>query len=246
MKAPKIILLLAVLMATIPACGQGRKYLPMFAAGLRVGSNLSDIRLTDNVYDIYDHSMKPCVISGAYFQYRPIAGISFRPEVTYKSRGGVLTCNDVHYNLLANSLNFRLCMQLDFYTSRSYSSFYIMAAPSVNNAFGGHVNYSSNNTGEIRMKLSFSSIGETDFELFFGAGFEYPIWAGSSMWLLSAEAGYAFSLTDNFTAGEHNGTVTTLNHADLSHPASGSRLFRGFEVAVRMGMPFGKKLKIRR
>ncbi len=96
------------------------------------------------------------------------------------------------------------------------------------------------------MGLSASNIYGGDFELFCGAGFEYPIQKEGEMILLSGELGYNFTLANSFTRDERAGGVPSVNLADLSQPATGSRLFHGFEISVRVGLPFGKKLKIRR
>lgn len=246
MKHLRYIILVVTLLASTPAFAQGRNRLPMFSAGIRTGSNVGSIQLTNRIYDCYSSSPSVFALSGAWFQYRTQSGISFRPEVTYKGRGGILTCNDVYYKLVANTLNLRMCMQLDFYVARSFASFYLMAAPSLVHTLGGHVNYHDDICGDLDLDLSSSNISDNEFEVFCGAGFEYPVITGITMMLVSFEAGYSFSLTNTFTAAERNGELNVLNLANISQPSTGNRTLHGFEVAVRVGIPFGHHLKIRR
>ena len=246
MKVLRVIYIAAAILSVVPAMGQGRYSLPKYGAGLHLGTNLATIHLNDKSYDIYSSTPVFGAIAGAWFQYRTESGISIRPELAYKGRGGTLTCRDVRYNLLAHTLDVRLGVQLDFYVPRSFSSFYLVAAPGYVHTLGGRIDYRSDVTGDLSMGLSASNIYGGDFELFCGAGFEYPIQKEGGMILLSGELGYNFTLANSFTRDERAGGVPSVNLADLSQPATGSRLFRGFEISVRVGLPFGKKLKIRR
>lgn len=246
MKYLRYIILAAIVLSATPALGQSRHRLPKLAAGLRLGTNIGSISLTDKAYDIYSSSPSAFAVAGAWFQYRTEVGISFRPELTYKGRGGTLTGNDVYYHLLTNTIDTRLCVQLDFYVARSFASFYLMAAPTYVHTLGGHVSYRDDLNGDLNLDLSANNISDDEFELFCGAGFEYPLFAGGTMMLLSLEAGYNFTLTNNFTAAERNGELNAINLTNLSQPSVGSRLLHGVELAVRVGIPFGHHMKIRR
>lgn len=246
MKHLRYLILAALLITSTPAFAQGHNRLPVFSAGTRIGSNIGSISLTDRIYDCYSSSPSVFALGGVWFQYRTSSGISFRPEVFYKGRGGILTCNDVYYRLVANTIDIRMCMQLDFYVARSFASFYLVAAPSLVHTLGGHVDYRDDICGDLDLDLSSSNIRDNEFEVFCGAGFEYPVFTGFSMMLVSFEAGYSFALTNTFTTAECNGELNVLNLANISQPSTGNRLLHGFEVAIRVGIPFGPHLKIRR
>ena len=246
MKLVRTILLTAIMLTTLQSTCNGQRRIMSLSAGMRFGGNLGSIHLTDRAYGIYQPSSSLFPQAGVWLQFRTPAGISLRPEISYKGRGGTLTCRDVRYHLVANTIDARLCMQLDFYVARTMSSFYLVAAPAYVHTLGGHVDYSDDFSGELDMSLSASNFTDNDFELFCGAGFEFPIPGGGTTLLVSVEAGYNFTLADSFTDVERSRTLITLNHTDLSETPRGSRLFRGFEIAARVGIPFGRKLKILR
>lgn len=238
MRHLRYIILVAILAASTPSFAQ----LTALSAGVRTGSNIGSISLQDRIYDGYSSSPSVFALGGFWLQYRTQSGISVRPEIIYKGRGGILTCNDVYYRLATNTIDIRLNMQLDFYVARSFASFYLVAAPSYVHTLGGHVDYRDDICGELELDLSSSNISDNEFEVFCGAGFEYPIFS----MLFSLEAGYSFSLTNTFTDAERNGELNVLNLANISQPSTGNRLLHGFEVAVRVGIPFGHHMKIKR
>lgn len=148
MKLVRTILLTAILLTTLQSTCNGQRRIMSLSAGMRFGGNLGSIHLTDRAYGIYQPSSSLFPQAGVWLQFRTPVGISLRPEISYKGRGGTLTCRDVRYHLVANTIDTRLCMQLDFYVARTMSSFYLVAAPAYVHTLGGHVDYSDDFSGD--------------------------------------------------------------------------------------------------
>ena len=243
------LIIIAVLLFSTTAFGQGfRRQEPLrqFAYGAKIGMNVTNMRLTEECYKIYDHQFIPYPALGAWFQYRSESGFVIRPELTLCGRGSQITCHDVIYRVSSTCLNFRINLQLHMYIPRTTKSMYIVAAPSWNATVEGHVYFSSEDIPSLLMDLSSSSMHVHDMNVFVGMGFETPIFAIGRTLYLSGEAGYSFCLTNSFTEAELTNNVTVLNNLLYSHPNMGSRIFSGIEASVRIGIPFGKKIRIRR
>ena len=241
MRKTIVILLLAVLSVT--AYGQEKLALQMFSAGVKTGISIGDMRLTADCYDMYKHKMTANAVAGAYFQYRTQFGLSVRPEIAYVGRGANLEWEDVKYRMRAHCLDMRVGVIYNFTIKKTLLSPYVVVAPMWNATLGGRVNYSDDFTKEIEMPLSKSNMKMHDFDMFCGAGLEYPVFGKGWAIYLSGEVGYNWGLVRNFAKQEQSGNLTVLN-PNLDQPlATGGRLGRGIEITVRVGVPFGMKLK---
>ena len=241
MRKTIVILLLAVLSVT--TYGQERLKLQMFSAGVKTGINIGDMRLTADCYDMYKHKMTPNAVAGAYFQYRTQFGLSVRPEIAYIGRGANLEWEDVKYRMRAHCLDMRLGVIYNFTIKKTLLSPYVIIAPMWNATLGGRVNYTDDFTEEIEMPLSKSNMKMHDFDMFCGAGLEYPVFGKGWAIYLSGEVGYNWGLMRNFAQQELDGNLTVLNPSLDHHLAAGGRLGRGIEITFRVGIPFGKDLK---
>ena len=241
MKKSVVIMLLAVLSVT--AYGQEKLSLQMFSAGVKTGISIGDMRLTADCYDMYKHTMTANAVAGVYFQYRTPFGLSVRPEIAYVGRGANLEGEDVKYRMRAHCLDMRVGVIYNFTIHKTLLSPYVVVAPMWNTTLGGRVKYIDDFTEEINMPLSKSNMKMHDFDMFCGAGLEYPVFGKGWAIYLSGEIGYNWGLVRNFAKQEQNGNLTILNPS-LDQPlATGGRLGRGIEITVRVGVPFGMKLK---
>jgi len=246
MKTKKTLLLFLVMAIVSPVHSQYWKHLKQYSAGVVLGANLTDIRLSDESYNIYSHQWTPHPILGAFFQYRSEDGYSFRPELFYFGRGGGLTCRDVSYRLSTHCLDMRLGMRIDYVVPRSFFTIYGVATPELTFIMGGNVEYTSKNTGALKMPLSRNNMGIVDLGVFAGLGMEFPIFFNRNAIYISGEAGYHINITNSFTSNEASGDIDILNIINMPPPALGSRVSGSFEVTVRVGIPFGNKIRIKR
>ena len=226
--------------------GQHRKSLKQYSAGMTLGANMTNISLSDECYSIYGRQWIPHPVVGAFFQYRSKDGYSIRPEINYYGRGGGFACQDVSYRLSSHCLSLQLGLRLDCIVPRSFVTFYGMVAPELTVTLGGSVEYSSKNTSEIEMHLSSSNVRPLDFGALCGIGVEFPLFFGQKAVYLSGEAGYRFHFVNSFTAQEQSGDITILNYVNMPPLARGSRMCGGAEVTIRIGIPFGNTIRIRR
>lgn len=241
-----IILLFVGISVVTPSYGQHRNRLKEYSAGVTFGANMTDIRLTADCYNIYHHHWQQHPIAGAYFQYRSENGLSFRPEVMYYGRGGILTCSDIRYQLLAHCIGLKVGMRLDYVVPRTLFTFYGIVTPELAFTMGGRVAYSSTITGPLNMSLSRSNMSVVDFGVLCGLGFEFPIFFDEKAIYLSFEAGYHLNIINSFTSREATGDITVLNYYNMPPPAQESRLSGGIEAMVRVGIPFGEEIRIKR
>lgn len=225
------------------ACGQSRLSLQMFSAGVKTGVSVGDYRLTADCYDVYKHRMSGNGVAGAWFQYRTSFGLSVRPEMAYMGRGVTLDWADVHYRLRAHCLDLRVGVTYNFTIQKTLLSPYIVVAPTWNATLGGRVDYSDDWTGETVLPLSKSNMKMHDFDLFCGAGVEYPVFGKGWAIYLSGEVGYNWGLVRNFSRQETSSDINVLNASLDKQPPMGGRLGRGIEITVRVGVPFGQKIK---
>ena len=248
MKWHRLIIIVALLFSTTAFGQRYRRQEPLrrFAYGAKIGMCITNMRLTEECYKIYDYQLVPYPALGAWFQYRSESGLVFRPELTLCGRGSQISCHDVMYRVSSACMNLRMNLQLHMYLPRTFMSIYFVAAPSWNVTLGGYALFSSEDTPPVRMNLSSSSMHVHDMNVFVSMGFETPIFAIGRTLYLSGEAGYSFCLTNSFTEAELTNNVTVLNNLLFSHPNMGSRIFSGIEASVRIGIPFGKKIRIRR
>lgn len=248
MKTRRLAILLLLVLCSNVASGQYRRQslLRRFSYGVKTGFTLTDMRLTAKCYRIYDYSMRPYGSLGAWIQYRSESGITVRPELTLVGRGSNISCHDVTYSVSSTCLNLRVNLQLHMYIPRTTSSIYFVVAPTWNATLGGRVHFSSEEIESLEMKLSSSSMNINDVNIFAGLGFEIPMFIFGRDMEFSGELGYYFCLTNSFTTDEQTNNVTVLNNLLYSQPNTGSRLFSGIEASVRLGIPFGKKIRIRR
>ena len=241
-----IFLVLVGISVATPAYGQRWKRLKDYSAGVTLGANMTDICLTADCYNIYHHQWLPHPIAGAYFQYRSEDGFSFRPEVMYYGRGGILTCSDIRYKLFAHCIGLRVGVRLDYVVPRTLFTFYGIVTPELAFTMGGRVDYSSMGTDALNMALSRSNMDVVDFGAFCGLGFEFPIFLDRKAIYLSFEVGYHFDIINSFTSREATGDITVLNYFNLPPTAQKSRLSSGVEAMVRIGIPFGNYIRIKR
>ena len=239
----RIVVAVVLLVVSISVSAQSRLSLQMFSAGVKTGISIGDMRLTAECYDMYKHKMTANAVAGAYFQYRTQFGLSVRPEIAYVGRGANLEWEDVKYRMRAHCLDMRVGVIYNFTIKKTLLSPYVVVAPMWNATLGGRVNYSDDFTEEIEMPLSKSNMKMYDFNMFCGAGLEYPVFGKGWAIYLSGEVGYNWGLVRNFAKQEQSGNLTVLN-PNLDQPlATGGRLGRGIEITVRVGIPFGKELK---
>jgi hypothetical protein len=82
-----------------------------------------------------------------------------------------------------------------------------------------------------------------DFDMFCGAGLEYPVFGKGWAIYLSGEVGYNWGLVRNFSKQETSEDINVPNASLDKQPPMGGRLGRGIEITVRVGVPFGQKIK---
>ena len=215
-----------------------RPKLQAFAIGARLGGELDD-----EAYDIYSAHPRVGASAGLWMQWRTPAGVALRPEVMWAMRGGSLECHEVAYSVQAQQVVIRLGTAYHLPIERQLTSFYAVVAPEVAMLVGGRVNYSDAHIGEVGMAINASDHRPVEVGLYFGAGVDYPLTAGSRLLYLQAEMGYRVGLTSTFP--ERQGS-TVLNPTLTPQGIFGSRTTGGFELAVRLGIPFGGEFKIRR
>lgn len=239
----RVVVAVVLLAVSFSVSAQSRLSMQMFSAGVKTGISIGDMRLTADCYDMYKHKMTANAVAGAYFQYRTPFGLSVRPEIAYVGRGANLEWEDVKYRMRAHCLDVRVGVIYNFTIHKTLLSPYVVVAPMWNATLGGRVNYSDDFTEEIEMPLSKSNMKMHDFDLFCGAGLEYPVFGKGWAIYLSGEVGYNWGLVRNYTQQEQNGNLTVLNPNLDQQLATGGRLGRGIEITVRVGVPFGKELK---
>ena len=238
----KCLLILMSVMLTITASAQSRLSLQMFSAGVKTGVSVGNYRLTADCYDVYKHKMTANAVAGAWFQYRTPFGLSVRPEVAYVGRGVDLEWEDVKYRMRAHCLDLRVGVIYGFTIKKTLLSPYIVVAPTWNATLGGKMSYYDDFAGEMETPLSKSNMKMHDFDMFCGAGLEYPVFGKGWAIYLSGEVGYNWGLVRNFSKQESTYDITVLNPNLDPKPATGGRFGRGIEVTVRVGVPFGKEL----
>lgn len=234
-----------ILLVCLTASAQNRLSLQMFSAGVKTGVSVGDYRLTADCYDVYKHKMTANAVAGAWFQYRTPFGLSVRPEVAYMGRGVDLEWEDVKYRMRANCLDLRVGLIYGFTIKKTLLSPYIVVAPTWNATLGGKMKYYDDFAGEMETPLSKSNMKMHDFDMFCGAGLEYPVFGKGWAIYLSGEVGYNWGLVRNFSKQESTYGITVLNPNLDPKPATGGRFGRGIEVTVRVGVPFGQKIKRR-
>lgn len=239
----KSLFILMSVMLAITASAQNSLSLQMFSAGVKTGVSVGDYRLTADCYDVYKHRMSGNGVAGAWFQYRTSFGLSVRPEIAYMGRGVTLDWADVHYRLRAHCLDLRVGVTYNFTIQKTLLSPYIVVAPTWNATLGGRVDYSDDWTGETVLPLSKSNMKMHDFDMFCGAGVEYPVFGKGWAIYLSGEVGYNWGLVRNFSRQETSSDINVLNASLDKQPPMGGRLGRGIEITVRVGVPFGQKIK---
>ena len=242
----RLTVILLLIVAVYPLYGQTGKGLRHCSAGVTVGGNLMNMWLSNDMYDIYDHHRDLHPAAGVFFQYRFNGGVTLRPEVLYYGRGATLSREDVEYSLTAHCLGMRMGLRFDDIIPRTNFTIYGVVVPEATLTLGGEVDYHSRNTGDIVMPLSSSSMRTFDLGVFCGAGVELPLRTGGDGLSFSAEAGYRLGLLNTFARCEVSGDVDVLNYINLSPPARGRRFFSGFELTLRVGLPFGKALRFKR
>ena len=241
----KCLFIMMSVMLTITASAQSRLSLQRFSAGVKTGVNVGDYRLTADCYDVYKHKMTANAVAGAWFQYRTPFGLSVRPEVAYVGRGVELEWEDVKYSMRAHCLDLRVGVIYGFTIKKTLLSPYIVVAPTWNATLGGKMSYYDDFAGEMETPLSKSNMKMHDFDMFCGAGLEYPVFGKGWAIYLSGEIGYNWGLVRNFSKQESTNDITVLNPNLDPKPATGWRFGRGIEVTVRVGVPFGQKIKRR-
>ena len=234
-----------ILLVCLTASAQNRLSLQMFSAGVKTGVSVGDYRLTADCYDVYKHKMTANAVAGAWFQYRTPFGLSVRPEVAYMGRGVDLEWEDVKYRMRANCLDLRVGLIYGFTIKKTLLSPYIVVAPTWNATLGGKLKYYDDFAGKMETPLSKSNMKMHDFDMFCGAGLEYPVFGEGWAIYLSGEIGYNWGLVRNFSKQESTNDITVLNPNLDPKPATGGRFGRGIEVTVRVGVPFGQKIKRR-
>lgn len=239
----RIYFALVLLAVSFSVSAQGRLSLQMFSAGVKTGISIGDMRLTAECYDMYKHKMTANAVAGAYFQYRTPFGLSVRPEIAYVGRGANLEWEDVKYRMRAHCLDMRVGVIYNFTIPKTLLSPYVVVAPMWNATLGGRVSYTDDFTEEIDMPLSKSNMKMHDFDMFCGAGVEYPVFGKGWAIYLSGEVGYNWGLVRNYAKQEQTGNLTVLNPNLDQQLATGGRLGRGIEITVRVGVPFGMNIK---
>lgn len=239
----KIVLAVVLLTVSLSASAQSRLTLQRFSAGVKTGVSVGDYRLTADCYDVYKHKMTANAVAGAWFQYRTPFGLSVRPEVAYVGRGVDLEWEDVKYRMRAHCLDLRVGVIYGFTIKKTLLSPYIVVAPTWNATLGGKMRYYDDFAGEMETPLSKSNMKINDFDMFCGAGLEYPVFGKGWAIYLSGEVGYNWGLVRNFSKQESTYDITVLNPNLDPKPATGGRFGRGIEVTVRVGVPFGQKIK---
>lgn len=238
----KLCIFIFTLLVVLRVVGQeGMSGLRSLSAGVSAGINIADMRLSASCYDVYRHHVTAHPVTGLWFQYRTWFGLSLRPEFRYIGRGANLEWLDVNYRLRAYCVDMRFSLIYNVRLKSSPLSPYLVAAPIWNSVWGGDVRYTADDTGNIEMALSRSNMRVHDFALFLGVGLEYPLLDKSENVVISGEVGYNWGFVDSFTAVEKNGNITVLNYSIDQSFATGSRLARGIEVTIRVGISFGKE-----
>ncbi len=245
MKWHSIIIIIIVILCSDTVYGQKhhrKEYTRRFAAGVKTGISLTDMRLSSDYYDIYKSSIRPYGSFGAFFLYKDKSGFAFRPELVLGGRGSSLSCHDVKYAISSTCLNLRMNLEYHLYINRTTKSVYFVAAPGWNTTLGGWVKYSSEEIESLKMNLSRSNMHIHDMNVFVGMGFDMQLLISRRSFYLAGEVGYNFYLTNSFTADEQTNNINILNNLIYSHPNTGRRVFNGIEASLRIGIPFGKTI----
>lgn len=238
MRKQIITLAVAALLGTTALYGQISIHDYDFAAGLRTGLNLGNMRLTDESYDVYEHHLSGGIIAGGYFQWRTPFGLSLVPEIGYVTRRAFLEWEDVKYRQRVHSLDIRLGVRYNFDIYGTPFSPYVVAGPVWGIALGGRVDYYDDVSGNIRMQMSSRNMRTHDVGMLCGAGFDYPFFIEDVEFNVSAEIGYTWEFVNSFTQSERDASGNVLNRYYDTHANEGKRLTRGLEFSVRIGMPF--------
>ena len=216
-----------------------------FATGVKVGAGLSDISLSAPCYNVYSHHAVADGSLGGWLQWRSSGGFTMRAEAALRNPGTRLSWEDIDYRLREYTLGVRLAAQIDMPLPRSFSVVYLVAAPELAATVGGSVGFASPETGDIDMALNASDTRPLDLDIFFGLGVEFPFSVGDAPLLLAVEGGYRFGLVSSFT-GIDIGSLQVLNLGPGTVQPAGSRLRRGAELTLRLGIPFGRKVRFAR
>lgn len=246
MRTSAVVWMVAALLAAGTAqaqYGSRKPKLQAFAVGARLGGEAGNIRLDDAAYDIYSSHSRVGASAGLWMQWRTAGGAALRPEVMWALRGGGLDCHDVAYSVQAQYVSFRLGAAYHLPIERQLTSVYAVAAPEVAMLVGGRVNYSDAHIGEVGMAINASDHRPVEAGIYLGMGLDCPLSVDRRLLYLQVEAGYRIGLTSTFA--ERQGS-TVLNPTLTPQGVFGRRTTGGFELAVRLGIPFGEEFKIRR
>lgn len=224
-------------------------------AGLRGGLNAASMSYSDpNVWRYLDSTNTQFHGMGGAFMEIQIgnSGLAVRPELSLVGRGTRLKWLDVDYVLSAKYLDVRVPVTYSLKTGKNWEP-YVMAVPQWGAVIDGNINYTAYDyhAPGVNVDLTSADIFPGDLGIMLGAGVDWLVKLGEQPLVLSLEAGYNWGLINSFANRENidaNGVSGANPPSVIANPFFGAELWhgsrhnRGIEVAVRVGIPFNKKV----
>ena len=238
MKKILFIVIMAVVAFGVRVSAQDLSSDNHFVVGARAGIDIFNMRYLSHDVDIYKHHYGVREQIGLFAEYDYLwKGLAVRADVLYSPRGVRLTWQDINYKLRAYYFDIRIPITYTFFFFKMIQP-YVMFAPNVNFALGGH-SYYANFIRDYTTKLSKANFRPVDFSLFFGAGVKAPIPVGKYTLYVGGEFGYNLGLCNTFSQMELDNVANAINLP--MYDVNGTRKNGGFEVAVTVAWVIPQK-----
>lgn len=268
MKKYGIFLAIAMLASTAVFAQEGILKLPKykFGFGLKGGVNIANMRYTFDEFADYENSFLVKPQFGIFADFPIVPQFSIGGEFDYYGRGVEMkkyvdeNYGNVDYRIDAQYFDIRMPLVYSFKPRYMFTP-YVVLAPGLGIAKGGTMSYKSDiiagedDNGveyceDLKLNLTKKNFRSLDFNLFLGAGINYPIpLANGNRLNIGLEAGYNWGFINTFSKDELDenptlaiaepnttGSVNVDNILYQGVTNQGGRYNRGIEVTLRVGL----------
>ncbi len=268
MKKHGIFLAIAMLASMAVFAQEGVLPLPKykFGFGLKGGVNIANMRYTFDEFADYENSFLVKPQFGVFIDIPVAPQFSIGGEFDYYGRGVKMhkyvdeDYGNVDYRIDAQYFDVRMPLVYSFKPRYMFTP-YLVLAPGLAIAKGGTMSYTSgviageDDNGveyceDLKLNLTKKNFRSLDFNLFLGAGINYPIpLANGNRLNIGLEAGYNWGFINTFSKDELDenptlaikdpsttGSVNVDNIIFQGITNQGGRFNRGIEVTLRIGL----------
>lgn len=237
-----------------------------FGFGLKGGVNIANMRYTFDEFADYENSFLVKPQFGVFIDIPVASQFSIGGEFDYYGRGVKMhkyvdeDYGNVDYRIDAQYFDVRMPLVYSFKPRYMFTP-YLVLAPGLAIAKGGTMSYTSgiiageDDNGveyceDLKLNLTKKNFRSLDFNLFLGAGINYPIpLANGNRLNIGLEAGYNWGFINTFSKDELDenptlaikdpsttGSVNVDNIIFQGITNQGGRFNRGIEVTLRIGL----------